>query len=65
MVPPLPFAPAGEIAAVPDELLWVRVEGARVRVLGVDPGLTRCGLGVVDGRDQQRVVVDLGLHVLS
>jgi len=22
----------------------------RVRVLGVDPGLTRCGLGVVDGR---------------
>ena len=24
--------------------------GWRVRVLGVDPGLTRCGLGVVDGR---------------
>jgi len=24
-------------------------EGALVRVLGVDPGLTRCGLGVVDG----------------
>jgi crossover junction endodeoxyribonuclease RuvC len=24
-------------------------EGERVRVLGVDPGLTRCGLGVVDG----------------
>jgi crossover junction endodeoxyribonuclease RuvC len=23
--------------------------GGRVRVLGVDPGLTRCGLGVVDG----------------
>jgi len=23
--------------------------GAAVRVLGVDPGLTRCGLGVVDG----------------
>src|SRR3954463_6791730 len=26
-----------------------RREGRRVRVLGVDPGLTRCGLGVVDG----------------
>ena len=24
-------------------------EGDRVRVLGVDPGLTRCGVGVVDG----------------
>jgi crossover junction endodeoxyribonuclease RuvC len=24
-------------------------EAARVRVLGVDPGLTRCGLGMVDG----------------
>jgi crossover junction endodeoxyribonuclease RuvC len=24
-------------------------EAAQVRVLGVDPGLTRCGLGVVDG----------------
>jgi crossover junction endodeoxyribonuclease RuvC len=24
-------------------------KGANVRVLGVDPGLTRCGLGVVDG----------------
>ena len=22
---------------------------ARVRVLGVDPGMTRCGIGVVDG----------------
>jgi crossover junction endodeoxyribonuclease RuvC len=26
-----------------------------VRVLGVDPGLTRCGLGVVDGRPGRRV----------
>jgi crossover junction endodeoxyribonuclease RuvC len=28
------------------------IEGGRsaVRVLGIDPGLTRCGLGVVDGR---------------
>jgi crossover junction endodeoxyribonuclease RuvC len=25
------------------------IEGARVRVMGVDPGLTRCGVGVVDG----------------
>jgi crossover junction endodeoxyribonuclease RuvC len=24
--------------------------GGRVRVLGVDPGLTRCGVGVVEGR---------------
>jgi crossover junction endodeoxyribonuclease RuvC len=24
-------------------------KGGRVRVLGVDPGLTRCGIGVVDG----------------
>ena len=26
-----------------------------MRVLGVDPGLTRCGLGVVDGRPGQRL----------
>jgi crossover junction endodeoxyribonuclease RuvC len=37
---------------------------ARVRVLGVDPGLTRCGLGVVDGsarggRDVACVAVDV------
>jgi crossover junction endodeoxyribonuclease RuvC len=25
------------------------IEGVRVRVMGVDPGLTRCGVGVVDG----------------
>src|SRR3954464_5212220 len=25
------------------------IEGVVVRVLGVDPGLTRCGVGVVDG----------------
>ncbi|GLW67016.1 crossover junction endodeoxyribonuclease RuvC [Actinomadura rubrobrunea] len=25
------------------------IEGAAVRVLGVDPGLTRCGVGAVDG----------------
>jgi crossover junction endodeoxyribonuclease RuvC len=33
-----------------------------VRVLGVDPGLTRCGLGVVDGLPGRRVlVVDAGV----
>jgi hypothetical protein len=26
-----------------------RLLGERMRVLGIDPGLTRCGLGVVDG----------------
>jgi crossover junction endodeoxyribonuclease RuvC len=30
---------------------------ARVRVLGVDPGLTRCGLGVVDGGQGRRVTL--------
>jgi crossover junction endodeoxyribonuclease RuvC len=29
----------------------------RVRVLGVDPGLTRCGLGVVDGRAGRRAAL--------
>ena len=28
---------------------WRWQEGADVRVLGVDPGLTRCGVGVVEG----------------
>lgn len=28
-----------------------------MRVLGVDPGLTRCGLGVVDGRPGRRAVL--------
>jgi len=32
---------------------WVR--GVAVRVLGVDPGLTRCGVGVVDGALGQAV----------
>lgn len=33
-----------------------------VRVLGVDPGLTRCGLGVVDGRPGRRVaLVEVGV----
>jgi crossover junction endodeoxyribonuclease RuvC len=32
-----------------------------VRVLGVDPGLTRCGLGVVDGRPGRATMVALGV----
>jgi crossover junction endodeoxyribonuclease RuvC len=36
--------------------------GGRVRVLGVDPGLTRCGLGVVDGTPGGRpALVDVGV----
>ena len=31
--------------------------GERVRVLGVDPGLTRCGLGVVEGRRGRQVAL--------
>ena len=41
--------------------------GARMRVLGIDPGLTRCGLGVVDGvpgRQPLLVAVDV-LHTAS
>jgi crossover junction endodeoxyribonuclease RuvC len=32
-----------------------------VRVLGVDPGLTRCGLGVVDGGPGRAVLVAVGV----
>lgn len=32
-----------------------------MRVLGVDPGLTRCGLGVVDGRPGRAAMVALGV----
>jgi crossover junction endodeoxyribonuclease RuvC len=31
------------------------LRGGTVRVLGVDPGLTRCGLGVVDGQAGRRL----------
>lgn len=31
-----------------------------MRVLGVDPGLTRCGLGVVEGNAQRLVMLDVG-----
>lgn len=37
-------------------------DDARVRVLGVDPGLTRCGLGVVDGLPGRRLrLVQVGV----
>jgi crossover junction endodeoxyribonuclease RuvC len=31
------------------------IEGAAVRVMGVDPGLTRCGVGVVEGAPGKRL----------
>jgi crossover junction endodeoxyribonuclease RuvC len=34
-----------------------RCDSGRVRVLGVDPGLTRCGIGVVDGRPGRRAAL--------
>jgi crossover junction endodeoxyribonuclease RuvC len=34
-----------------------RREGSAVRVLGVDPGLTRCGVGVVDGTAGRRLTM--------
>src|SRR5919202_6294743 len=38
--------------------------GGAVRVLGVDPGLTRCGLGVVDG-GPGRAVSCVAVHVVQ
>ncbi len=37
------------------------LKGAAVRVLGVDPGLTRCGLGVVDGVPGRAALVAVGV----
>lgn len=38
------------------------VDGRRTRVLGVDPGLTRCGVGVVDGAPGAApALVDVGV----
>ena len=34
----------------------VHVEGVGVRVMGVDPGLTRCGLSVIDGGTGRHVI---------
>ena len=36
-------------ASVASEHLFGPTEARRVRVLGIDPGLTRCGMGVVEG----------------
>jgi crossover junction endodeoxyribonuclease RuvC len=39
-----------------------RRKGWRVRVLGIDPGLTRCGVGVVDGSvGRPLTMVDVGV----
>ena len=32
-----------------------------MRVLGVDPGLTRCGLGVVDGKPGRATMIAVGV----
>lgn len=34
---------------------------SRLRVLGVDPGLTRCGVGVIDGPPSRPRLVDVGV----
>ena len=42
--------------------LVMQDRGDRMRVLGIDPGLTRCGLGVVDGlpgRQPRLIAVDV------
>jgi crossover junction endodeoxyribonuclease RuvC len=36
-------------------------EEGHVRVLGVDPGLTRCGLGVVEGRPGRATLLAVGV----
>jgi crossover junction endodeoxyribonuclease RuvC len=36
-------------------------EEGHVRVLGVDPGLTRCGVGVVEGRPGRATLVAVGV----
>jgi crossover junction endodeoxyribonuclease RuvC len=36
-------------------------EGLRVRVLGIDPGLSRCGIGVVDGPRTRPTAVRAGV----
>jgi crossover junction endodeoxyribonuclease RuvC len=43
----------------PEQAFYKEVR--RVRVLGVDPGLTRCGLGVVEGRPGRVSLVDVGV----
>ncbi|MCW2598513.1 MAG: ruvC [Frankiales bacterium] len=50
--------PGGRSSYPPEQVIE---EGAVVRVLGVDPGLTRCGLGVVDGRPGRASLVAVGV----
>jgi crossover junction endodeoxyribonuclease RuvC len=52
------------LATLPSEHMFARSMGRRygVRVLGVDPGLTRCGLGAVEGALGGAVrLVDVGV----
>ena len=36
------------------------MRGVTLRVLGIDPGLTRCGVGIVDvGADRRATLVDV------
>jgi crossover junction endodeoxyribonuclease RuvC len=50
---------------LPDEQVFgrpVRERGGELRVLGIDPGLTRCGVGVVDGSvGRPLTMVDVGV----
>jgi crossover junction endodeoxyribonuclease RuvC len=41
---------AGRTSYRPDKLTRIERQEERVRVMGIDPGLTRCGVGVVEGR---------------
>ena len=34
------------------------MNSARIKVLGVDPGLTRCGIGVVEGAQKVFELID-------
>ena len=58
---PTPGVPewAGFPSYPPEQAFYKEVR--RVRVLGVDPGLTRCGLGVVEGRPGRVSLVDVGV----
>ena len=47
----------------PARLEQLFYEGAGVRVMGVDPGLTRCGLSMIEG-GQGRKVIALDVDVV-
>src|SRR5690606_5841033 len=48
---PLHDPAAGLVALAAEQV----IEGVAVRVMGVDPGLTRCGVGVVEGAPGRRL----------